>query len=47
VVGPITAGLASSRAEAVRWALARIRERPAYARLREHACAIEALKAEF
>jgi hypothetical protein len=43
----ITAGVASSRAEAVRWALARIRERPAYARLREHARAIEALKAEF
>jgi hypothetical protein len=43
----ITAGIASSRAEAVRWALARIRERPAYARLREHAREIEALKAEF
>ena len=43
----ITAGVASSRAEAVRWALARIRERPAYTRLREHAREIEALKAEF
>jgi hypothetical protein len=43
----ITAGIASSRAEAVRWALARIRERPAYARLREHAREIDALKAEF
>jgi hypothetical protein len=43
----ITAGIASSRAEAVRWALARIRERPAYTRLREHAREIEALKAEF
>ena len=43
----ITAGIASSRAEAVRWALARIRDRPAYARLREHAREIEALKAEF
>jgi hypothetical protein len=43
----ITAGVASSRAEAVRWALARIRERPAYTKLREHARAIEALKAEF
>ena len=43
----ITAGIASSRAEAVRWALARIRERPAYARLREHAREIEALKTEF
>ena len=29
----ITAGIAASRAEAVRWALARIREQPAYARL--------------
>jgi hypothetical protein len=29
----ITAGIASSRAEAVRWALARIRERPAYEQL--------------
>jgi hypothetical protein len=43
----ITAGIASSRAEAVRWALARIRERPAYTKLREHAREIEALKAEF
>jgi hypothetical protein len=43
----ITAGIAASRAEAVRWALARIRERPAYARLREHAREIETLKAEF
>jgi hypothetical protein len=43
----ITAGIASSRAEAVRWALARIRDRPAYARLRDHAREIEALKAEF
>ena len=29
----ITAGIAASRAEAARWALARIREQPAYARL--------------
>ena len=43
----ITAGVATSRAEAVRWALARIRERPAYAKLREHARQIEELKAEF
>ena len=43
----ITAGIASSRAEAVRWALARIRERPAYTKLRGHAREIEALKAEF
>jgi hypothetical protein len=43
----ITAGIANSRAEAVRWALARIRERPAYARLRERAREIEELKAQF
>jgi hypothetical protein len=43
----ITAGIASSRAEAVRWALARIRERPAYERLRAHTRQIEELKAQF
>ena len=43
----ITAGIAASRAEAVRWALARIRERPAYAQLRERAREIEKLKTEF
>jgi hypothetical protein len=43
----ITAGIAGSRAEAVRWALARIRERPAYAQLRERAQEIERLKTEF
>lgn len=43
----ITAGIASSRAEAVRWALARIRERPAYDQLRAHAREIENLKAQF
>ena len=43
----ITAGIASSRAEAVRWALARIRERPAYEQLRAHASEIEHLKAQF
>jgi hypothetical protein len=31
----ITAGIAASRAEAARWALARIREQPAYAQLSE------------
>ncbi|MGH3272158.1 MAG: hypothetical protein ACRDN1_24295 [Trebonia sp.] len=31
----ITAGIAGSRAEAARWALARIREQPAYAQLNE------------
>lgn len=43
----ITAGTAANRAEAVRWALARIRERPAYAQLRERAREIEELKAQF
>jgi hypothetical protein len=43
----ITAGIAANRAEAVRWALARIRERPAYAQLRERAQEIERLKTEF
>jgi hypothetical protein len=43
----ITAGIAPSRAEAVRWALARIRERPAYTQLRDRAREIEELKAQF
>lgn len=43
----ISAGIAASRAEAVRWALARIRERPAYAQLRARAREIERLKTEF
>jgi hypothetical protein len=43
----ITAGIANSRAEAIRWALTRIRERSAYERLRRHAHEIERLKAEF
>ena len=41
------AGLAANRADAARWALARIRERPAYAKLRERAREIEELKAQF
>ena len=32
----IMAGIADTRAEAIGWALARIRERPAFERLREH-----------
>ncbi|HEY4461917.1 MAG TPA: hypothetical protein VGN41_04550 [Streptosporangiaceae bacterium] len=43
----ITAGIAANRAEAVRWALARIRERPAYEKLRERAREIEDLKSQF
>jgi hypothetical protein len=43
----IAAGIAASRAEAVGWVLARIRERPAYARLGERARELEELKAHF
>jgi hypothetical protein len=43
----IAAGIASNRAEAIRWALTRIRERPAYQQLREHTRHIERLKSEF
>jgi hypothetical protein len=43
----IAAGIASSRAEAVRWALARIRERPAYEQIRARSREIEDLKSQF
>jgi hypothetical protein len=43
----INVGIAPNRAEAVRWALARIGERPAYAQLRERTREIERLKTEF
>lgn len=43
----ISAGIASSRAEAVRWALARLRERPAYEQLRARTREIEDLKSQF
>jgi Arc/MetJ-type ribon-helix-helix transcriptional regulator len=43
----ITTGTATSRAEAVGWVLARIRERPAYARLSERARELDELKAHF
>jgi hypothetical protein len=43
----IAAGIAGNRAEAIRWALTRIRERPAYDQLREHTRNIERLKNEF
>lgn len=43
----ITAGIASNRADAVRWALARIRERPAYEQLRAKTREIDELKAQF
>jgi hypothetical protein len=43
----VSAGIATNRAEAMRWALARISERPAYAQLRDRATEIERLKGEF
>jgi hypothetical protein len=43
----ITADTAASRAEAVSWVLARIRERPAYARLTDRARELDELKARF
>ena len=43
----ITAGTAASRGDAVGWVLARIRERPAYARLGERARELDELKAHF
>jgi hypothetical protein len=43
----ITAGIANSRAEVLRWAVGRIRERPAYVQLQERVHEIDALKAQF
>lgn len=43
----IAVGIAANRAQAIRWALARIRDRPAYARLRERAREIDELKSQF
>jgi len=43
----ISAGFASSRAEAIRWSLSRIRERPVYQQLRERVSELEALKGQF
>jgi Arc/MetJ-type ribon-helix-helix transcriptional regulator len=43
----ITTGTTASRAEAVSWVLARIRERPAYARLTERARELDELKTRF
>jgi Arc/MetJ-type ribon-helix-helix transcriptional regulator len=43
----ISAGIAPNRAEAIRWSLTRISERPAYAQLRERTREIERLKNEF
>ena len=41
------AGIADTRAEAIGWALARIRERPAYERLHERIREIDQLRNEF
>ena len=43
----ITAGIANSRAEVLRWAVGRIRENPAYAQLRERVREIGELKSQF
>lgn len=43
----ITAGVAANRSDSVRWALARIRERPAFAKLTEWVRGLEELKAQF
>ena len=42
----ITVGIVPNRAEGVRWALTRIRERPAYTQFREHIGKIDELKAQ-
>jgi hypothetical protein len=43
----IRAGFAATRAQAIRWALDRTRERPAYRRLRDLQRDTDALKDEF
>jgi hypothetical protein len=43
----ITAGIAASRAEVMRWAVGRIREHPAYTQLQERVHEINELKAQF
>jgi hypothetical protein len=43
----ITAGIATSRAEVIRWALGRIREHPAYAQLQARVREIDELKSQF
>ncbi|HEX3958471.1 MAG TPA: hypothetical protein VHZ03_17890 [Trebonia sp.] len=43
----LAVGIAGSRSEAVRWALARIRERPAYEQISAHSRQIEDLKSQF
>jgi hypothetical protein len=43
----ITAGIAGSRAEVLRWAVGRIRENPAYTQLQDRVREINELKAQF
>lgn len=43
----IAAGFANSRAEAVRWSLGRIRERPVYQQLRQRVTELAALREQF
>ena len=43
----ITAGIASTRAEVMRWAIGRIRENPGYAQVQERAREISEFKAQF
>jgi hypothetical protein len=43
----ITAGPAANRTEAIRWVLARIRERPAFTKLIERVRELDELKAQF
>lgn len=43
----ITAGIATNRAEVLRWAIGRIRENPAYAQLQDRVREISELKAQF
>ena len=43
----ITAGMANNRAEAIRWALSRSREHPAYAQLQQPEHELDKRKAQF
>jgi hypothetical protein len=45
--GPFTRFRAGSRAEILRWAIGRIRENPAYARIQDRVHEISELKAQF
>ncbi len=43
----IAADIANSRAEALRWAVRRVRDHPAYAQLQQRVHEIDELKAQF